>query len=71
MDEQRDDGGYAVVTNSEDQYSVWPLGRELPPGWRDAGKQGSKDACLAHIDEVWTDMRPLTLRQEMAGKTDR
>lgn len=71
MDEQRDDGGYVVVTNSEEQYSLWPLGRELPRGWRDAGKQGPKDACLAHIDEVWADTRPLPLRQEMAGKTDR
>ncbi|MER5950468.1 MbtH family NRPS accessory protein [Streptomyces sp. NPDC001904] len=71
MEEQRHDDEYVVVINSEEQYSVWPLGREIPAGWRDAGEQGSKDACLAHIDQVWTDMRPLTLRQEMAGKSGR
>lgn len=71
MDEQCHDDGFLVVINSEEQYSIWPLTRELPAGWRDAGKQGSKDACLAHIDEVWTDMRPLTLRQEMARGTGR
>ncbi|WP_405976468.1 MbtH family NRPS accessory protein [Streptomyces sp. NBC_00988] len=71
MDEQRHGDEYVVVINSEEQYSVWPLSRELPAGWREAGKQGSKEACLAHIDEVWTDMRPLTLRQEMAGKAGR
>ncbi|MEU1485158.1 MbtH family NRPS accessory protein [Streptomyces sp. NPDC005752] len=71
MDEQLDDDRYVVVINSEEQYSVWPSGRELPGGWRDAGKQGSKETCLAHIDEVWTDMRPLTLRLATAGKTDR
>ncbi|MBV1855868.1 MbtH family protein [Catellatospora tritici] len=71
MEQQRGDDVHVVVINSEEQYSIWPLGRELPAGWRQTGKQGSKDACRAHIDEVWTDMRPLTLRQEMAGKTGR
>lgn len=66
MDEQHDGIPYAVVTNSEEQYSIWPLGRELPAGWQEAGKQGTKEDCLAHIDEVWTDMRTLSLRSEMA-----
>ncbi|MEA2999692.1 MAG: MbtH protein [Sphingomonadales bacterium] len=39
--------------------------RENPPGWRDAGKSGPKAECLAYIEEVWTDMRPLTLRKKM------
>ncbi|MET8723843.1 MbtH family protein [Streptomyces misionensis] len=70
MDGQRDDG-YVVVVNSEEQYSVWPQGRELPAGWRETGERGSRKSCLAHIDEVWTDMRPLTLRREMADGTGR
>ncbi|MEU2358476.1 MbtH family NRPS accessory protein [Streptomyces misionensis] len=70
MDGQRDDG-YVVVVNSEEQYSVWPQGRELPAGWRETGERGSRESCLAHIDEVWTDMRPLTLRREMADGTGR
>lgn len=54
---------YRVVINREEQYSVWPADEPLPPGWLDAGKQGSKSQCLDHIETVWTDMRPLSLRQ--------
>ena len=54
-----------VVVNHEEQYSLWPSYRENPPGWRDAGKSGSKEECLAYIKEVWTDMHPLSLRQKM------
>jgi MbtH protein len=56
---------YKVVLNHEEQYSIWPSERENPRGWRDAGKQGPKAECLAYIKEVWTDMRPLSLRQHM------
>ncbi len=51
-----------VVVNDEEQYSVWPAGRANPPGWRDEGFAGSRTDCLAHVDEVWTDMRPRSLR---------
>lgn len=65
MDETEDNTIYKVVVNHEEQYSIWPADRENPLGWRDAGKTGPKAACLAHIKEVWTDMRPLTLRKKM------
>lgn len=58
---------YKVVVNDEEQYSIWPAHKENALGWRDAGKQGSKEECLAHIKEVWTDMRPLSLRQKMSA----
>ncbi len=58
---------YQVVINHEEQYSIWPVGRDLPPGWSSAGFEGDRDACLAHIEEVWTDMRPLSLREKMAA----
>jgi len=61
------DAVYKVVVNDEEQYSIWPAERDNAPGWRDAGKQGSKEECLAHVDEVWTDMRPLSLRRRMAA----
>ncbi|MBQ0852804.1 MbtH family protein [Streptomyces sp. NPDC020707] len=54
---------YRVVVNGEEQYSVWPTGRELPAGWFDEGTSGSKEDCLAHVERVWTDMRPLSLRR--------
>lgn len=63
-----DETRYAVVLNHEEQYSIWPVGRAVPDGWREAGKVGTKAECLAHIDEVWTDMRPLSLRRAMAER---
>jgi 4'-phosphopantetheinyl transferase len=65
--EQDDTTTYKVVVNLEEQYSIWPAGRENPAGWRDAGKSGSKTECLAYIKTVWTDMRPLGLRERMDG----
>jgi MbtH protein len=56
---------YSVVVNHEVQYAIWPAARERPPGWRDPSKQGTREECLAHIGEVWTDMRPLSLRKAM------
>lgn len=56
---------YKVVVNHEEQYSIWSVERENPLGWRDAGKSGSKEECLVYIKEVWTDMRPLSLRKQM------
>jgi MbtH protein len=62
-----DNRTYQVVKNHEEQYSIWIAGRELPPGWIATGVQGPKNDCLNHIDDVWTDMRPLSLRQRMAA----
>ena len=64
-DEENDVTIYKVVVNHEEQYSIWPADRENPLGWRDVGKSGPKAECLAYIEEVWTDMRPLSLRQHM------
>ena len=60
---------YKVVVNHEEQYSIWPADQENPHGWQDAGKSGTKEECLAYIQEVWTDMRPLSLRRRMAAST--
>jgi MbtH protein len=67
MTEERKDPfeRYKVVVNHEEQYSIWPEERENPLGWRDGGRAGTKDECLAYIKEVWTDMRPLSLRKAM------
>lgn len=62
-----DDLRYAVVINDEEQYSIWEAERAVPAGWRLDGFEGTKDACVAHIDEVWTDMRPRSLRVAMDG----
>jgi MbtH protein len=65
-DDEVDDGRtWLVVRNHEEQYSVWPEDRELPLGWRAEGTQGTREACLDHIERVWTDMRPLSVRKQM------
>ncbi len=74
-DDREDTTTYRVVVNHEEQYSIWPVDREIPLGWREVGKSGPKADCLAYIKEVWTDMRPLSLRQQMdaqkgAGKEE-
>lgn len=58
---------YEVVINDEEQYSIWQAEREKPPGWRAVGFTGSRDECLRHIGQVWTDMRPRSLREQMSA----
>lgn len=65
VDEKEDLRTYKVVINHEDQYSIWPAERTNPLGWNDVGKIGPKKECLAFIQEVWTDMRPRSLREKM------
>lgn len=64
-EEAEDTTNYRVVVNHEEQYSIWPVDKEIPRGWNDVGTSGTKSECLAYIDEVWTDMRPLSLRKKM------
>jgi MbtH protein len=64
-DEGEDTRTYKVVVNHEEQYSIWPAEKANPLGWRDGGKAGTKQECLDFIAEVWTDMRPLSVRKQM------
>jgi MbtH protein len=64
-EEDEDRTEYVAVVNHEEQYSIWPADRELPLGWSDAGKRGIKSDVLAWIEEIWTDMRPKSLRERM------
>jgi MbtH protein len=63
--EEEDNITFDVVVNHEEQYSIWPSFKPIPGGWRAVGKSGLKAECLAYIGEVWTDMRPLSLRKKM------
>jgi MbtH protein len=62
-----DDITYRVLVNDEEQYSLWPASKEIPAGWADAGKEGTKQECMDHVDTVWSDMRPRSLRERMAA----
>ncbi len=71
-DDKEDITAYKVVMNHEEQYSIWPADRANALGWKDVGKTGTKSECLTYIKEVWTDMRPLSLRKaiEAAANQD-
>lgn len=71
MTQDEDGTLYQVVMNHEEQYSLWPADRELPLGWQAAGFSGTKAECLRYIEEVWTDMRPLSLRRRMQDDAGR
>jgi MbtH protein len=70
-EEALDDTIYQVVVNDEGQYSIWIVGKVIPAGWRAEGPSGTKAACLAHIKEVWTDMRPVSLRKHLQDEGGR
>lgn len=63
MTDEEDDRQYDVVVNDEEQHSIWFAGRELPLGWSRAGFSGTRHECLEHIDRIWTDIRPLSVRR--------
>ena len=65
MAEDEDTTQYIVLVNDEEQYSLWPQFKAVPNGWRATGKEGSRGECCQYVDEVWTDMRPLSLRRAM------
>ena len=65
--DEDDDTIYKVVVNEEEQYSIWPSFKQIPAGWKDTGKQGPKQECLDYVNDVWTDMRPLSLRKRLEG----
>jgi MbtH protein len=64
MSDHTDDRVYNVVLNDQEQYSIWLASRALPAGWRTEGTNGTRAQCLSHIDRLWTDMRPLSVRTE-------
>ncbi|WP_028193134.1 MbtH family protein [Salinispora pacifica] len=64
--ESTTDRSFLVVVNHEEQYSVWAADRQVPDGWRAEGFTGTREQCLDHVERIWTDMRPLSLRRRMA-----
>jgi len=64
FEENDDKTIYLVLMNCEEQYSLWPKHIAVPNGWK-VCKEGTKAECGAYVNEVWTDMRPLSLRKHM------
>jgi MbtH protein len=70
-DVSSDESLYAVVVNEEGFYSVWAVDRPLPAGWSNEGTTGTEAACLDRIEQVWTDMRPRSIRERDARASAR
>lgn len=70
MTDETDELSYSVVVNHEEQYSIWPAERPVPAGWRAEGTTGSREECLDHVERVWVDMRPASLRRHLDGEPD-
>ncbi|TBW47407.1 MbtH family NRPS accessory protein [Marinobacter halodurans] len=66
--QQEDFRDYTVVKNGEDQFSIWLAGKEVPSGWEEVGKKGSKAECLEYIKESWTDMTPRSVRNARSAQ---
>ncbi|WP_172381757.1 MbtH family NRPS accessory protein [Streptomyces sp. MNP-20] len=62
---------YQVLRNDEDQYSLWPIDVDVPAGWHRTDKEGTEAECSAYVDQVWTDMRPRSLRERMEREASR
>ena len=62
-------GQFLVLVNSEGQYSLWPVFREVPEGWSSAGCSGARQACLDWIEVRWTDMRPKSLIEQTSNSS--
>ncbi|PRX45510.1 MbtH protein [Prauserella shujinwangii] len=56
------EGRFYVLVNDEEQHSLWPSFVAVPPGWRIVFGEDSRAACLAYVEEHWTDLRPASLR---------
>ncbi|MBV1923764.1 MAG: MbtH family NRPS accessory protein [Flavobacteriaceae bacterium] len=54
---------YKVVINHEEQYSIWQYSVETQDGWENTEIRGNLAKCKNYIDEVWTDMRPLSIQK--------
>jgi MbtH protein len=66
VDDKDSRAAFQVVVNHEEQYALWPAGVALPAGWQEAGMSGTKEQCLAHVESVWTDMLPASVRASRA-----
>jgi MbtH protein len=63
------DGQFLVLTNVEDQHSLWPSFIPVPISWTIVFGPDARETCLSYIETNWTDLRPRSLREQMALRT--
>ncbi|MFE3293896.1 MbtH family protein [Rhodococcus sp. NPDC059234] len=66
-----EDGQFLVLVNDEGQHSLWPMFAEVPAGWTDVHGPASRQECIGYVEANWTDMRPKSLIEAMAGDSDK
>lgn len=62
------DGTFLVLRNSEEQHSLWPAFAAVPDGWTVVLDGSTRADALAWVERNWTDLRPLSLREQAAGQ---
>ncbi|MDF3299501.1 MbtH family protein [Streptomyces tropicalis] len=68
---ENDNASYLVVRNDELQHALWPATLPVPAGWTTVHGPDSRGACLDHVEEHWTDMRPASLVAALDGTAPR
>ncbi|ALG06274.1 MbtH family protein [Kibdelosporangium phytohabitans] len=61
---ESDQDDYLVLTNHEDQHSLWPVFADVPAGWTTAFGPAARAACLEFVERNWTDITPTSARRE-------
>jgi uncharacterized protein YbdZ (MbtH family) len=61
------EGRFLVLVNDEGQHSLWPSFADVPAGWTTVFGEDGREACLAYVEENWTDLRPRSLIEAMDG----
>lgn len=49
---------YTACVNGDNQYSIWPVDRDMPIGWTAIGDPGTEEECRQFLRDTMTDMRP-------------
>ena len=60
-----ENGRFYVLVNDENQHSLLPTFAEIPAGWTKVFGEDGREACLAYVEENWTDLRPKSLIEAM------
>ncbi|WP_166905371.1 MbtH family protein [Mycobacterium sp. DL440] len=61
-----ENGTFYVLVNDEDQHSLWPAFADVPAGWRTVFGAAGRAECLSYVEEIWSDVRPRSLREALA-----
>ena len=52
---------FTVLTNSQQQYSLWPIFAAQPAGWNTQFGPASRSDCLEFIERNWLSINPFAV----------